>query len=1827
MDRAATIAESIAESRSKSAEFVAGTEFIITHLLSSADAPCEHRLSMLGRLHSYRRLTREHGQGQGQGQGGQGKTLVGVSLSGKSDRASSLLDTDLLSDRGGSLLGIAVETVREALSCAAGGDLSVLDWQHISDISTLLTCHMQAQLSGLTGQPLAAPDAVLSLRALARRAGDILTALHPFTSSFVTGVTLQDAPPHFRQAHGVTSCVLIAMLCLAEVWCLDGEESFCALSDRMESALALAGLCAADPQQTTLAECTSLTAHSVLSLLGSVRVLHAIERGALRESISCGSAVGSYWRDAVASQMTSTRGPDRTIMLATAVADTRRVMTAIAQDHAQLGNGLCLVVCACLGAVVEFRGASMGGLTSLEALCASRHACTLLEAVPALIRPVMRELAPLARIRLLLGMGQHGSALEEGSAAGYFRRTGEGEEVTVCVDMMRGLTFPVTQWIYVSLLRELRLYVEATTAADFFLSSSLQCNSAWLTVEKSWAVLESAVCDRRHKDLSSAHTGEVLSSFGLLRDMSLPGDVCDMVISALSGVLTGVDTSKHEIEATIRFRMGVAMWLEGGSLRTEKSKCIATLLGAAKADPTLGCIYSYIGHFYHLVMKDSARAAKCYLKALAADPMDAEAGVALSQLYIDSGDIPQLLKLWSDVKELTACHSWWCFSLEGQYYLTLQDYNTAVDSFQKSLELNEQDATMWFGMGLCYFYLRQDAAALKSLLRAHDIISRSGGSVVCVLCVQAEVERRLGLLHDAEAHFDAVCGSAQADAVTRKGLAEVCLALAFERYTMGWTHGAALSIDKGLRVLDDILAVMGEESSVGISSAHQHIRIGLLKLRGDLCSFSRHLGPGDAQRVGTCPGGGDEESYWSYGCILELLQQAEESYRRVGALVEAELLKGQSAATAQVPGGSYTVTRADLESAWYDIGCAAYYQAVVLGTAMGQGAGVCETNVLLGQLPTSSSPRAASPFDKLQVALEAFLRGIRAGDTPTHSGCWNGIGLCIRQNDALRELCFVMAARIDASPTAFANISLLLILHGLDSEAKECLSALQLMEANPLHWVSLGILMERELSTAAGEDCQLDVLAAVPAYDAYCAALEVAKPADAWLGMAISWMRVKRLLTADGRLTESFATIQKQGVTNIDVKYFVEVPVALFLHRRSVHPYAWILLGWALGFRNQLDAAIEAYCNGVQALDVSAKYVLAAGLGDCTSSRSAAYSVGMVKSFHRMIVVGMARCIATARGSSVAYDSLVRRSESALLPPCIAHVIRLVGSAAEATSLLDGPSFAGSVDAQVVSLCEAGKYNDVAEVMWSEMSRLVAASDIVETVRLINLSCALLQPHLDKAASSALVHFCVRLCDRMVDDIQDLQDADDSTKTLVQVAKTSVHTVCRLVQIILSLSLTPSAQSIDKLRFLLETASSYHPENDEVLRLLSVCCSEDSKSQLLLQSLAMAGASLTATFDLEERFDIDQSLLCHVACGGNGKSKCRCSLIKLKDGHDTVRSYCAAVNMSTRDNISNGKRCGVESKRHLLRSLMLDPSNVDSWSTVAAQIFSDNVLGAPPAPGATVSNLPALNDTPRSAEMSTGSRDDDASSMDEVKSDCSSTAGCFYGEPYLSLCMTILSYTSQFDSRVSADGRVQHAAQELLQASIDIAVDAPVADSSDSVCRARKLFAERKYRDCIALYRSGIKEVEMSAQNDSQLLGMASQLWNEMGHALSCSLQPEGAEYCYGIACARIRSALPSSEGKEGDLADGYSRVMAAIGYLRRYQAKKNIEDANKAKAIAEECSASFSVLSIQAASSVVTGAVWMSQGKAKKCAAELERAKAVWSPIEIPNCVYGENK
>jgi tetratricopeptide (TPR) repeat protein len=327
------------------------------------------------------------------------------------------------------------------------------------------------------------------------------------------------------------------------------------------------------------------------------------------------------------------------------------------------------------------------------------------------LRGDLVELVSFARLAALARVSQYSIAIEESVNMFPAMFTPVATTVpkdpldallitAVATDLPSTASLPV-KWMAVRFLSSVGMYEEVVRVCDSLLSSDNTIGSSadgqpataqsWIIAEKGCALLQQLVSKVRQAQKDSGVCLSLLSSS--LRDVQLSETDLSAVIRLLRSALTTGDDLVGEAGADVKLQMGLAMWLAGSEsrLRKDKNGCIAFLLESAKLDPTGGGPYSFIGHYYYLELKDADRAAKCYLKALSVNPLDREAGLGLTTLYLETGQLEKAQKMWGDVTSLTS-HAQWCFAVLGQYHVCAGNFEAAVPPLQHAVDLLSDDA-------------------------------------------------------------------------------------------------------------------------------------------------------------------------------------------------------------------------------------------------------------------------------------------------------------------------------------------------------------------------------------------------------------------------------------------------------------------------------------------------------------------------------------------------------------------------------------------------------------------------------------------------------------------------------------------------------------------------------------------------------------------------------------------------------------------------------------------------------------------------------------------------------------------------------------------------------------------------------------------------------------------------------------------------------------------------------------------------------------------------------------------------------------------------------
>lgn len=526
------------------------------------------------------------------------------------------------------------------------------------------------------------------------------------------------------------------------------------------------------------------------------------------------------------------------------------------------------------------------------------------------------------------------------------------------------------QRLCLMVLSSMKMFSKGMQHIDHLMSKTPM--QAWLIAERAWLQFLAVVDAVMNQN----------SGLKLLRDIDLASlkqvhEICG-TITTLRELASQDDVILKDLSSRIQLRLGICCWVHGGTMRADKLLCHAFLLNAAKLDADETSVYSFLGHYYWKHLNDRERGVKFYIKALSLDPLNAEAGVSCSNLYLESNQTEKAVKLWNDISTLSP-QALWMHIARGHHHLSIGEGKQAIVSFQKASELNPEDIALWMGLGYSYMIESQYAAAYKAFQRSYEL----DGNNLVVLCALADAERRLGQIPNASKHYAEVLELEPDNVIALKGIGDCSLALAYQYNTMGWTAEAVRCIQKGIQSVELALKKKVQYQA-------------LWKLLGDLCSIVANIAVFDLEGVTLFEAP-------PYHVVFVYLEKAEVSYRK--CLDFHTQINGSTETEAEI---------------WYDIGSSIYRRIVVLLQSKGQCSGLIHTESLFN----------SGTGDMLRSARAAFIRGIQLN--PLHTLCWNGLGLTT-ENAEIRQACFIRSCNIDGSAAGYANLAATLLFRGEDT--------------------------------------------------------------------------------------------------------------------------------------------------------------------------------------------------------------------------------------------------------------------------------------------------------------------------------------------------------------------------------------------------------------------------------------------------------------------------------------------------------------------------------------------------------------------------------------------------------------------------------------------------------------------------------------------------------------------------------------------------------------------------------------------------------------------------
>lgn len=174
----------------------------------------------------------------------------------------------------------------------------------------------------------------------------------------------------------------------------------------------------------------------------------------------------------------------------------------------------------------------------------------------------------------------------------------------------------------------------------------------------------------------------------------------------------------------------------------DKKRGLATLVHAAKADPTLPSLFTEIGLWYvscDTTNEGLARAEKCFVKALHFYPNDEIAGNQLCFLLKEKNDTKQLQTTLQNLLEKCSTAKWALLQL-AQIEMNENSMQCLI-TLQRAIRVEPKDKLVWASLGFAYSKYGKYMAAYKSLTRTMEL----GCKTNAVLCEFSRVALALGL--------------------------------------------------------------------------------------------------------------------------------------------------------------------------------------------------------------------------------------------------------------------------------------------------------------------------------------------------------------------------------------------------------------------------------------------------------------------------------------------------------------------------------------------------------------------------------------------------------------------------------------------------------------------------------------------------------------------------------------------------------------------------------------------------------------------------------------------------------------------------------------------------------------------------------------------------------------------------------------------------------------------------------------------------------------------------------------------------------------------------
>jgi tetratricopeptide (TPR) repeat protein len=595
----------------------------------------------------------------------------------------------------------------------------------------------------------------------------------------------------------------------------------------------------------------------------------------------------------------------------------------------------------------------------------------------------------------------------------------------------------------------------------------------------------------------------------------------------------------------------------GGEFITNKKFAFKHLLQGAKLNPGLALAFRGLGAYY-LNQDLQDRAVQCMQKALKLDPNDADAGQALSAVYVKSEQWTLATALWESCVDIDKGAIWaWKnlarMHLSKQHFratnLVVLDIDNVEDGglpqsadavhgdishasnacrcFQQIIRVEPKHLDAWVGLGESYFLQGRQLASYKSFLRAEELAKESRevedngrtSVLVTVSFFLGRVESAMGKYDTAIAHMQLPMETSNRNILIASTYAEI-LFKAAQTYTIqGLSKRAYSCLKEGVKVID---------RSIGEKPDMKY----LYKLKGHLATYSYMCATwvvDDSSSVAE-----DDDLLQNVSC-MQFVASGTVAYQKLITILENELAEESDTDVKKR-------LHEEVQSTHYDLATNYLFQASAYNILM------CESAGLL-----SSHTYFENQVGTLLRDACATLKLVVQGD-PCNSLGWNALGHAAKQQPSagmsafFQQHCFIRAIQLDALPSAWMNLSTLYMQMRRPELAHQSLLELQKFYASsPKMWTSYGLLAEFGLSTRNG--IQTDPT------EAYKLALERQPLQDANLGLGYN--AAVSEIQADSAVLASKADVEERSSLISRAK----AALITFIDREPNNPYALNLLG------------------------------------------------------------------------------------------------------------------------------------------------------------------------------------------------------------------------------------------------------------------------------------------------------------------------------------------------------------------------------------------------------------------------------------------------------------------------------------------------------------------------------------------------------------------------------------------------------------------------------------------------------------------------------------------